>query len=145
MFGLLFGMCRSHHAVETRLHEERKARKKLQKDINEVKKALYPNKTPPLGSEERESNPLHLLSSAMQAMKALIHLNRLFPMLAHLTWGFTLSLVVILDSKVALLQHHLLLQSSRGVVWRMRSRPPFLVIQTPVWPVAPLHLYIILL
>jgi hypothetical protein len=113
--------------------------------MKEVKKALYPNKTPPLGSEERESNPLHLLSSAMQAMKALIHLNRLFPMLAHLTWGFTLSLVVILDSKVALLQHHLLLQSSRGVVWRMRSRPPFLVIQTPVWPVAPLHLYIILL
>jgi hypothetical protein len=28
MFGLLFGMCRSHHAVETRLHEERNAQKK---------------------------------------------------------------------------------------------------------------------
>jgi hypothetical protein len=25
MFGLLFGMCHSHHAIETRLHEERKA------------------------------------------------------------------------------------------------------------------------
>jgi hypothetical protein len=51
-------MCRSHHAVETRLHEDRKARKKLQKDMKEVKKALYPNKTPsPLGSEERESKP----------------------------------------------------------------------------------------
>jgi hypothetical protein len=51
-------MCRSHHVVETRLHEERKARKKLQKDIKEVKKVLYPNKTPsPPGSEERESNP----------------------------------------------------------------------------------------
>jgi hypothetical protein len=50
-------MCRSHHAIETRLHEERKARKKLQKDMKEVKKALYPNKTPPPGSEERESNP----------------------------------------------------------------------------------------
>jgi hypothetical protein len=51
-------MCLSYHAVETILHEERKARKKLQKDMNEVKKALYPNKTPsPLGSEERESNP----------------------------------------------------------------------------------------
>jgi hypothetical protein len=51
-------MCRSHHAIETRLHEERKTRKKLQKDIKEVKKALYPNKTPsPPGSEERESNP----------------------------------------------------------------------------------------
>jgi hypothetical protein len=58
LFGLLFGMCRSHHAIETRLYEERKARKKLQKDMNEVKKALYPNKTSsPLGSEERESNP----------------------------------------------------------------------------------------
>jgi hypothetical protein len=51
-------MCRSHHAVEIRLHEERKVCKKLQKDMNEVKKALYPNKTPsPLGFEERESNP----------------------------------------------------------------------------------------
>jgi hypothetical protein len=59
LFGLLFGMCRSHHAVETRLHEERKACKKLQKDMNEVKKALYPNKShSPPGSEERESNPL---------------------------------------------------------------------------------------
>jgi hypothetical protein len=36
MFGLLFGMYLSHHAVETRLHEERKARKKLQKDMKEV-------------------------------------------------------------------------------------------------------------
>jgi hypothetical protein len=44
--------------METRLHEERKARKKLPKDMKEVKKVLYPNKTPsPLGSEERESNP----------------------------------------------------------------------------------------
>jgi hypothetical protein len=50
-------MCRSHHAIETRLHEERKPHKKPQKDMNEVKKALYPNKTPsPPGSEERESN-----------------------------------------------------------------------------------------
>jgi hypothetical protein len=58
LFGLLFGMCRSHHAIETRLHEERKAREKLQKDMNEVKKALYPNKTSsPSGSKERESNP----------------------------------------------------------------------------------------
>jgi hypothetical protein len=58
LFELLFGMCRSHHAVETRLHEERKTRKKLQKDMNDVKKALYLNKTPsPPSSEERESNP----------------------------------------------------------------------------------------
>jgi predicted nucleotidyltransferase len=58
MFGLLFGMCRSHHAVEMSLHEEIKAHKKLQKDMKEVKKALYLNKTySPLGFEERESNP----------------------------------------------------------------------------------------
>jgi hypothetical protein len=58
LFGLLFGMCRSHHAIEIRLHEERKSRKKLQKDMNEVKKALYLNKTPfPPGFKERESNP----------------------------------------------------------------------------------------
>jgi hypothetical protein len=58
MFGLPFGMCCSHHAMETRLHKERKARKKLQKDMKEVKQAFYPNRTPsPLGSEERESNP----------------------------------------------------------------------------------------
>jgi hypothetical protein len=58
MFGLLFGMCHSHHAVETWLHEERKVHKNLQKDMKEVKKALYPNKSPShLGSEERESNP----------------------------------------------------------------------------------------
>jgi hypothetical protein len=58
MFGLLFGMCRSHHAIEMRLHEEWKAHKKLQKDMKEVKQTLYPNKTPsPPGSEERESNP----------------------------------------------------------------------------------------
>jgi hypothetical protein len=51
-------MCCSHHAVETRLQEERKARKKLQKDMKEVKQVLYPNRTPaPLGFKERESNP----------------------------------------------------------------------------------------
>jgi hypothetical protein len=54
---MLFGICHYHHAIETRLYEERKARKKLQKDMKEVKKALYPNKTPPPSSEERESNP----------------------------------------------------------------------------------------
>jgi hypothetical protein len=42
MFGLWFGMCHSHHTVEARLHEERKARKKLQKDTKEVKQALLP-------------------------------------------------------------------------------------------------------
>jgi hypothetical protein len=54
-------MCHSNHVIETRLHEETKAHEKLQNDMNEVKKALYSNKTPsPLGSEERESNPTTL-------------------------------------------------------------------------------------
>jgi hypothetical protein len=45
-------MCHSHHAVETRLHEEKNAQKKLQRDMKEVKKA------PSLPcSKERESNP----------------------------------------------------------------------------------------
>jgi hypothetical protein len=57
MFGLLFGMCHSHYAIEMKLHEEKKAPKKLQKDMKEVKKALYLNKTPsPPGSEKRGSN-----------------------------------------------------------------------------------------
>jgi hypothetical protein len=51
-------MCRSHHAIEIRLHDETKTCKKLQKDMNEVKKALYPNKTPsPLSFEKKEINP----------------------------------------------------------------------------------------
>jgi hypothetical protein len=40
MFGLLFGMCHSHHAIETRLHEERKACKKLQKDMKSRKLSI---------------------------------------------------------------------------------------------------------
>jgi hypothetical protein len=87
MFELLFGMCRSHHAVETRLHEERKARKKLQKDIKEVKKALYPNKTPsPLDSKKRERAILLLyLSKDIPTMRTLIPHIYLLPMLAPLT------------------------------------------------------------
>jgi hypothetical protein len=58
VFGLLFGMCRSHHAIETKLHEERKTCKKLQKDMKKVKQSLYPNRNPsPPSFEERESNP----------------------------------------------------------------------------------------
>jgi hypothetical protein len=58
------------------------------------------------------------LSSTMQAMRALIHLSHLLTMLAPLTWDFILSLVVILDSKVTLLQHLVhLLQSSQGLAW----------------------------
>jgi hypothetical protein len=58
IFGMLFGMWCSHHAIETRLHEERKPQKKLQRDMKEVKKALYQNQTPsPPGFEERDSKP----------------------------------------------------------------------------------------
>jgi hypothetical protein len=57
MFRLLFGMCCSYHVIKVRLHEERKSHKKLQKDMKEVKQALYLNMTlSSLGSEERESN-----------------------------------------------------------------------------------------
>jgi hypothetical protein len=104
-------MCHSHHAEETRLHEERKARKKLQKDMKEVKKALYSNKTPsPPSFEERESNPPLPLSKDMPAMITLIPRFLLLPMQAPLKWNLTLSLVVTLDNKVIPLMH--LLQSS---------------------------------
>jgi hypothetical protein len=71
MFRLLFGMCPSHHSVETRLHEERKAHKKLQKDMKKIKKAPNPNKTPSSpGSEERYAN---YLSKDMRTMKISSH------------------------------------------------------------------------
>jgi hypothetical protein len=120
LFGLLFGMCRSHHAIETRLHEERKARKKVQKDMNEVKKALYPNKSPPTsGSEERESNPPTLFEQRYVNYENFDPLIHLLPTLAPLTWGLTLSLVVTLISKVPHLMHLLLhlLQSSQDLAW----------------------------
>jgi hypothetical protein len=105
MFGLLFGMCRFDHAIERKLHEEGKARRKLEKDVKEVKKALYPNKTPP-GSEERESNtPPFRLSKDMQVMKTLILIILLPPMQAPLIWRLTLSLVETLDSMVTPLMH----------------------------------------
>jgi hypothetical protein len=113
MFRLLFGMCCSHHAIETRLHEEKKAQKKLQKDMKEVKKTLYLNKTPSPSSKEREGNPALHLRKDMRAMKTLIHLTHLLPMQVSLKWGLTPSLVETLDSKVTPLMHVLhLLQSS---------------------------------
>jgi hypothetical protein len=140
-------MCRSHHAVETRLHEEIKARKKLQKDTKEVKKALYPNRTPsPRALKKGRATLLYHLSNAMQAMKTLILLSLLLLMLAPLTWSVALCLVMILDSKVHPLQHHhlLLFQSSQDLAWQMRLQPPSLVIQILVWLVV--HtLFIILL
>jgi hypothetical protein len=115
---LLFGMCRSHHAVEMRLHEERKAYKKLQKNMKEVKKILYPNKSlSPPGSEERESNPHTPFEQ--RYLRTLISHIYLLPMLAPLTWGLTLSLVATLVSKVTPLMH--LLLSSCDLVWLINS------------------------
>jgi hypothetical protein len=59
--------------------------------MNEVKKAIYPNKTPsPPGSDDRERNPSPLrLSKDMQDMKTLIHLTHLFPMQVPLKWSLT--------------------------------------------------------
>jgi hypothetical protein len=58
LFNLMFGMCRSHHAIEVKLHEERKARNELSRDIKNVKAALFPRNPPScVGSETIESIP----------------------------------------------------------------------------------------
>jgi hypothetical protein len=71
----------------------------------------------------------------MLAMKALIHLSRLLRMLALLTWGLTLSLVVTLVSKVPHLMHLLLhlLQGNQDLAWQKRLQLVSLVIQTSIW------------
>jgi hypothetical protein len=80
----------------------------------------------------------------MPTMRTLIPRIHLLPILALLTWGLTLSLVVILDSKVPPSKHHLL-QSSQDLAWKMSSLLGFLVPHTPIWLVVPMHLFIILL
>jgi hypothetical protein len=141
-------MCRSHHAVKTRLHEGRKARKKLQKDMKEVKIALYQTRLLPLRASRKERATLLLhLSKDKKIMRTLIPCIHLLPMLAPLTWGLTLSLVATLVSKVPLLMHLLLhlLQSSRDLAWPIKSQLISLVPHTPVWLVVPTRLFIILL
>jgi hypothetical protein len=115
--------------------------------MKEVSKLFTQTGLLPLRASKKGKVTLLLhLSSAMQATRALIHLSHLLHMLAPLTWDFTLILMVISDSKVPLLQHLLhLLQSSQGLAWQMRSRPPSLVIQILVWQVALMHLFKILL
>jgi hypothetical protein len=134
-------MCRSHHAIETRLHEEQKVCKKSSK--LSIPAGLLPLRAQKKG---RAAHPHHL-SSAMQAMKPLIHRSHLVHLLALLTWGLTLSLMVFLDSMLHLLQHHhlllLLLQSSQEQAWQMSSRLVSLVIQISVWLVAPLLLILL--
>jgi hypothetical protein len=113
-------MCCSNHAIETRLHEERKARKKLQKDMNEVKKTLYPNKTPsPSVSEERESNPPTPFKQRYANYENFDPSHPFAPYASTSHMGLTLSLVVTLVSKVPHLMHlHLhFLQSSQDLAW----------------------------
>jgi hypothetical protein len=120
LFGLLFGMSRSHHAVETRLHEKRKAHKKLQKDMNEVKKHYIQPRLLPLWAPRKERATLQLLlSKDMSTIRTLIPHIHLLPTLTPLPWGLTLSLVVTLVSKVPHLMHLLLhlLQSSQDLAW----------------------------
>jgi hypothetical protein len=99
----------------------------------------------PLWAPKKErATLLHHLSKDMPTMRILIPHILLLPMLAPLTWGLILSLVVTLDSKVPPLKH-LLLQSSQDLAWQMSSLLVSLVIQTSVWLVGPAHFFIILL
>jgi hypothetical protein len=99
----------------------------------------------PLWALRKERATLLLYSSKdMPTMRTLIPRIHLLPILALLTWGLTLSLVVILDSKVPPSKHHLL-QSSQDLAWKMSSLLGFLVPHTPIWLVVPMHLFIILL
>jgi hypothetical protein len=83
----------------------------------------------------------------MPIMRTSIPHIHLLPTLAPLTWGLNLSLVVTLDSKVPPLMHLLLhlLQSSRDLVWPIKSQLISLVPHTPVWLVVLARLFIILL
>jgi hypothetical protein len=140
-------MCRSHHAIEMRLHEERKARKKLQKDMKEVKSALYPNRTPPSGSEESSSNPPTPFEQRYANYENFDPSHSFAPYASTSHMGLTLSLVATLVSKVTPLMHlllHLLL-SSQDLAWQMRSLLVSLVPHTPVWLVVPTRLFIILI
>jgi hypothetical protein len=113
--------------------------------MNEVKKALYLNKTLPLWAlrNERAIILLHL-SKDMPTMRTLIPRIHLLPTLAPLTWGLTLSLVVTLVGKVPHLMHHLL-QSSQDLAWQTSSLLVSLVIQISVCLVVPTHLFILVL
>jgi hypothetical protein len=88
--------------------------------MKEVKKALYPNKTPSPPALKKEKATLLLYSSKdIPAMRTLIPCFLLLPMLAPLTWALILSLVVTLVSMVTHLMH--LLLSSRDLAWLMTS------------------------
>jgi hypothetical protein len=113
-------MCRSHHAIEMRLHEERKARKKLQKDMKEVKSTMYPNRTPsPSGSEESSSNPPTPFEQRYANYENFDPSHSFAPYASTSHMGLTLSLVATLVSKVTPLMH--LLLSSQDLAWQMRS------------------------
>jgi hypothetical protein len=92
--------------------------------------------------KERATLLLHL-SKDMPTMRTLIPRIHLLPMLAPLTWGLTLSLVITLVSKVPNLMH--LLQSSQYLAWQMSLSLVSLVIQILVLLVVPTRLFIIVL
>jgi hypothetical protein len=96
--------------------------------------------------KERATLLLHL-SKNIPTIRTLIPRIHLLFMLAPLTWGLTLSLVVTLVIKVPHLMHLLLhlLQSSQDLVWQMSSLLVSLVIQIPVWLVVFTSLFIIVL
>jgi hypothetical protein len=128
-----------------RLDEERKARKNLQKDMKGSRKHSIQTRLLPLQALKKErATLLHHSSKDMPTM--MIPRILLLPMLAPLTWGLSLRLVVTLVRMVTLLMLLVhLLQSSQGLAWQMRSRLAFLVIQIQVWLVVPMHIYFILL
>jgi hypothetical protein len=104
--------------METRLHEERKARKKLPKDMKEVKKVLYPNKTPsPSGSEERESNPPKPFKQRYAKYE---NFDPSQPFAPYASQAFDAHL----------------LQSSRDLAWLINSLKTSLVVHFPIWLVA---------
>jgi hypothetical protein len=141
-------MCRSHHAVETRLHEERKAHKKLQKDMNEVKKALYPNKTPsPQGSKERESNPPTPFGQRYVNYENFDPLHPFSPYASTSHMGFDSQLDGDFGQQGPTFDappppHP---PEHQDLAWQMSLLLVSLVIQIPVWLAVPTSLFIIVL
>jgi hypothetical protein len=138
-------MCRSHHAIETRLHEGRKARKKLQMDMKEVNSALYPNMTPsPLGSEERESNPPTLFEQRYANYENLDPSHTFAPYTSTSHMGFDSQLGGDFGQQGPSFEAPPPPEQSRPSM-EDEFAASILVPHTPIWLVVPMHLFIILL
>jgi hypothetical protein len=145
MFGLLFGKCCSHHAIETGLRGERKAQKKRQKDMKEVKEALYPNNTRSHpGSKERESN------TPTPFEQCYANYENFDP--SHPSAPYVSTSQMVFDSQLGgnFGQHGHpfdapppLLQSYRDLAWPIKSLLIHLVILFLVWLVALTPLFIL--